>query len=245
MLYLGLDLAWGERNPTGVAVVDAAGRLLDVRAARTDAEILAAATATLGPVPPDAAPPCVAGIDAPLVVVNATGSRLAEQQLGRDFRPFQAGCHPSNTGKPEFAHGTRGARVAGLLRLPLHGDHGPRALEVYPHAATVALFELPRILRYKNKPGRDLELLRSELARLMELTATVVDVEGHPGWAALAREVATTTTKAGLRRVEDQVDAVVCAHVARLADQCPDAVVHYGDPATGVITTPALGGPRP
>ena len=30
-------------------------------------------------------------------------------------------------------------------------------LEVYPHAATVALFGLDKTLKYKAKPGRDLD----------------------------------------------------------------------------------------
>ena len=34
--YLGIDLAWGEKNPTGVAVLDEGGRLQHVSAVRTD-----------------------------------------------------------------------------------------------------------------------------------------------------------------------------------------------------------------
>jgi dihydroneopterin aldolase len=44
-----------------------------------------------------------------------------------------------------------------------------RAIEVYPHPATVALFRLGRTLKYKNKPGRDREALRGELKILMNL----------------------------------------------------------------------------
>ncbi len=83
----------------------------------------------------------VAGIDAPLVVTNATGSRPAEKALSKDFRRFDAGTHPSNTGKPEFADGTRGARVCALLGLQIHRT----GIEVYPHAATVALFDGRRV----------------------------------------------------------------------------------------------------
>lgn len=238
MHAVGIDLAWGLRSPTGLAVVDDAGRLVRIAAARTDEEVVAF-------VEPFLQDGVVAGIDAPLIVVNPAGSRPAEQALGRDFRRFQAGCHPSNTGKPEFAAGTRGARVADLLGLTLdHEADGPRALEVYPHAATVALFDLPRILRYKAKPGRDLPLLRAELLRLMDLAAGVVDVgpqaPAHAVWAALRGTVEEAGTKAALRRVEDQVDAVVCAHVAWLAIHEPAALTTYGDPDTGVIVTPAL-----
>lgn len=226
--YVGIDLAWGERQPTGLAVLDATGRLVHVDAVRTDEEIKASLLPWLGP-------DCVAGIDAPLVVTNATGSRPAEQALSKDFRRFEAGTHPSNTGKPEFEDGrTRGARVAALLGLQVHRT----ALEVYPHAATVALFGLDRTLKYKAKQGRDLDSLRSELLRLMDLTATLVTTGA--AWAGLRTAVETATRKSELRVVEDQVDAVVCAYVALYADRHPDRVTTYGDDETGQIVTPTL-----
>ena len=52
--------------------------------------------------------PCLVAIDAPLIVRNATGNRVAEAELNRDFARFDAGAHPSNTGKPEFADVARG-----------------------------------------------------------------------------------------------------------------------------------------
>ena len=42
MHFVGLDLAWGEKNNTGVAVVDSDGRLLHVGAAHDDESIEAA-----------------------------------------------------------------------------------------------------------------------------------------------------------------------------------------------------------
>ena len=113
-------------------------------------------------------------------MVNATGSRPAEQALTKDFRRFEAGTHPSNTGKPEFADGTRGERICGRLGLDLDPDStaDKRALEVYPHPATIVLFDLDRTLKYKQKQGRDLELLRRELLRLMDHTARLVDTGG-------------------------------------------------------------------
>jgi predicted RNase H-like nuclease/ppGpp synthetase/RelA/SpoT-type nucleotidyltranferase len=230
--YLGIDLAWGEQNATGVAVLDAACRLLHVSRVRTDDEIEAA-------VAPYAGNGLVAGIDAPLVVTNPTGSRPAERALSADFRRFHAGTHPSNTGKPEFADGTRGARVAERLGLVVHET----ALEIYPHAALVALFDLERILTYKDKRGRDLEHLRSEMLRLMGLVERVVTTD--EAWSGLRETVVGATRKSQLRVVEDQVDAVVCAYVAWFADRHTDRVTAYGDDETGIIVTPSLGQPVP
>ena len=99
---------------------------------------------------------CLVAIDAPLVVANPTGNRPAERALNRDFARFDAGAHPSNTGKPEFAGrpGVPGSRAApGPGHRPGVAGAPRRAIEVYPHPATVALFRLGRTLKYKQKPG--------------------------------------------------------------------------------------------
>jgi predicted RNase H-like nuclease/ppGpp synthetase/RelA/SpoT-type nucleotidyltranferase len=237
--YVGIDLAWGQKNPTGVAVLDADARLLHVEAVRSDDEVVASVAAYVEG-------DCLVAIDAPLVVTNATGSRPAEQQLGADFRVHDAGPHPSNTGKPEFAGGvTRGATVAKRLKLDLDPRSGRRrrAIEVYPHPATIVLFGLEKVVRYKQKPGRDLELLRSELLRLMGLVETRVTT--NAAWDALREAVETAHQKAQLRRVEDQVDAVLCALVAHFVDHHPDQVTVYGDARTGAIVTPSKPPPGP
>lgn len=234
MHFIGIDLAWGERQPTGLAVLDEQARLLHVSAVRTDDEIVAGLAAYA-----DGA--CLVAIDAPIVVTNDAGSRPAEQQLSKDFRRFDAGTHPANRGKPEFAQGTRAARLARRLGLDVDPRSGRRrrAIEVYPHPATIVLFGLPKILRYKAKPGRDLDLLRAELLTLMSYVEGVVTTDET--WAGLRAQVENATRKTELRRVEDQVDAVLCAYLAHYVEHRPDQVTHYGDAETGVIVTPSLG----
>jgi predicted RNase H-like nuclease len=239
--FVGVDLAWGERNPTGVAVVDDAGELAHVAAAGDDAAILARLR-------PFTAGECVVAIDAPLVVTNPVGNRPCEAALNRDFRAFHAGAHPTNTGRPWFANGSRGGRLADALGLDLdpHSASGRRALEVYPHAATVALFNLDRTLKYKHKTGRDTPGLRAELLRLMDLVEGLADatprlgVRGHREWAALRDTVTAATRKAALRSAQDPVDAVVCAYVALYTVRRPADITVYGDPTTGCIVTPTL-----
>jgi predicted RNase H-like nuclease/ppGpp synthetase/RelA/SpoT-type nucleotidyltranferase len=233
VFYVGVDLAWGERQPTGLAVLDEEARLVHLSAVRTDEEIRSA----LAPYVEDS---CLVAIDAPLIVPNATGSRVAEQELSRDFRRFEAGTHPSNTGKPEFAHGTRGARVCKLLGLDMDPRSGRRrrAIEVYPHPATIVLFGLGRTLKYKAKPGRSLDLLRSELLTLMNHVERIITTDRS--WQALRAQVEGATRKVDLRQVEDQVDAVVCAYVALFADRWPERTTTYGDLEQGYIVTPTL-----
>ena len=78
MYFAGLDLAWGERSPTGVAVADSRGRLVHLATATTDTDIVARLTCT--------AEECLLAIDASLVVSNPSGNRPCEAALNRDFR---------------------------------------------------------------------------------------------------------------------------------------------------------------
>lgn len=237
MYFVGVDLAWGERNPTGVAAVDPDGVLRYAGAAGSDDDVLAQ-------VAPFVDGPCVVAFDAPLVVVNPSGNRPCEAALNRDFRRFDAGTHPANTGLAWFADGGRAARLAGTLRLDLdpRSAAARKALEVYPHAASVALFGLAKTLKYKQKQGRDVAGLRSELLRLMDFIEGLDDltVTGSADWLVLRTAVRAATRKSELRRAEDPVDAVLCAYIARYATERPDDVTIYGDPATGCIVTPTL-----
>jgi predicted RNase H-like nuclease/ppGpp synthetase/RelA/SpoT-type nucleotidyltranferase len=239
VFHIGVDLAWGLKQPTGIAVLDEAGRLVHVSAVRTDEEV----RSTLAPYVDG---PCLVAFDAPLVVRNATGNRPAEAALNKDYARFDAGAHPANTGKPELDP-PRGASLCAALGLDLNPRSGRerRAIEVYPHPATVALFRLGRTLKYKNKPGRDLDQLRAELLLLVGLLEGLQSAEpaldlSADEWPRLRAAVETATRKSELRVVEDQVDAVVCAYVARFADARPGDTTTYGTVADGYIVTPTL-----
>jgi predicted RNase H-like nuclease/Holliday junction resolvase RusA-like endonuclease len=239
LLYIGVDLAWGLGGMTGLAAVDDKGDLVDVARMRTDAEIL-------NWLAPKTAGPCLVAIDAPIVVRNATGNRACEKLVGRYFGGYGASCHSANTANPAFSGGTRALRLANNLGLDIDpGSAAERcAIEVYPHPAIVALFGLPSIVQYKNKQGRSLGLLQAETQRLLglieELGSDPVPLHARtcPGWSDIRHAVDTATTKAALGRVEDSIDGVVCAYVARLAHLSPTRVRTLGTVSDGYILTP-------
>jgi predicted RNase H-like nuclease len=237
MYFVGLDLAWGERNNTGVAVVDSDGRLLYVGAAHDDASIETA-------VEPYVSGDCLVAVDAPLIVHNPTGSRPCETALNRDFHAFEAGAHPANTANPAFKD-PRGARIATALTLDMDpASSSPRrAIEVYPHPATIALFGLQKTLKYKKG---SFEVRQHELLQLMTLIEGLdkatprLRVNHNVSWVELRKRVAAATRPVQLDRDEDPVDAVVCAYVALYWYHRPEDVTVYGDFATGYIVTPTL-----
>ena len=237
--FVGVDLAWGTRNRTGLAAVDVDGRLVEVAELRTDEEIV-------GWLARYASSPCLVAIDAPIIVTNPAGRRPCEAQLTRVFGRFDAGTHPSNTARAEFADGSRAMRLTDALGLDV--DPGSvtdrRAIEVYPHPATIALFDLPRTVKYKHKPGRGLDLLRAETMRLMamietlETAAVPLTMQSNHTWCRIRATVEGCSRKSVLRQVEDMIDAVLCAYVALYAERRPGLTHTFGDAETGYIVTP-------
>jgi predicted RNase H-like nuclease len=237
MHFVGLDLAWGEKNSTGVAAIDSDGRLLHVGAAQDDASIEAA-------VSPYVSNDCLVAIDAPLIVKNLTGQRPCEAALNHDFNRFDAGARPAYAEKPEF-NDPRGARIATALTLDMDplSSSPRRAIEVYPHPATIVLFGLEKTLKYKRGP---FEVRRSELLQLMTLIEGLdkatprLRVNHNVSWVELRKRIAAATRPAQLDRDEDPVDAVLCAYVALYWYHRPEDVTLYGDFATGYVITPTL-----
>ncbi|HVQ87135.1 MAG TPA: DUF429 domain-containing protein [Actinomycetes bacterium] len=239
MRYLGVDLAWGPRATTGIAAVNASGELLHLAPVGPDDAIFA----LLRSWAPDA---CLIAFDAPLVVKNLTGKRDCERLVTKYFGGYNAGCHPSNLSMPHFAEGPRAMRICTELGLDFDPSSTSRrrAIEVYPHPAIVSLFNLSRIVQYKHKSGRSFEFLREESIRLIGMIESLQSapvqllVTAHPDWMSLRQSVEHATRKVELKRVEDCIDAVICAYVALLVDQAPDDLRVIGDMASGYIVTP-------
>ena len=237
MHFVGLDLAWGEKNQTGVAAIDADGRLMHVGAAQDDASIIDA-------IAPFTGDECLVAFDAPLIVNNATGHRPAETAFNRDFAKFDAGARPAFAEKPELRN-PRAARLAAALDLDMDPGSGARrrAIEVYPHPATIALFGLDKTLKYKRGAFGDRQ---RDLLKLMTLIEGLDDATPRlranrsVAWVELRRRVEAASKPVQLDRDEDPVDAVLCAYVALYWYDRPDDVTIYGDFETGYIVTPSL-----
>lgn len=243
MLLLGLDLAWGERNPDGLCLVRATrGRAEILASERTqgDEALLAWVRRALGP--PSARRQAFAAVDAPLVCPNLTGARPVDRLTHRLFARFHAGCYPANLGKCP-----RPARIRARLATELGFNVGwglppavPRAAaEVYPHPALVRMLGLPRIIKYKKGP---VPARREEWQRLQRLLGAWLRRE-HPEWV---RNAALRDLLAGAlaKDREDRLDAFVCALIAhwhwKHGGERSEVI---GDDQTGFILLPAAPSP--
>lgn len=259
MRYIGLDLAWGDKNPTGGVVLDGlgdpkSGATLVAMANNlgTDADILDFVRAH-----DDSGGGLLIGIDAPLLVPNESGKRPCETILSACLRKPEAGPHPANRTLLSNANGeVRGERLTALLVASLNLTHTPyldglpvppRAVfEVFPHPAHVALFGLTKTLKYKARPKRTMETRLAEFRRYAQFLETLRHADpplflppGNDFWlrrdpAGLSRPLSR------LKAHEDTLDALTCAYIALYRYRWNDAKCPVvGDLATGYIVTPA------
>lgn len=97
-IFIGLDLAWSVRNPSGCAVIRNERLIAYTGTLGDDDEIMRFISEQI----PEGHP-AIVGIDAPLRVPNASGSRECDRALSAEWRQFEAGALPANRkllGKP-------------------------------------------------------------------------------------------------------------------------------------------------
>jgi predicted RNase H-like nuclease/cytidine deaminase len=214
--FIGIDLAWkSQRNPTGAAVLrgDRAG---------ADLEMLA----TLYPdssvsefVSDYATADTVVAIDAPLIIANETGQRSCETAIGRRYGSRDASCHTSNLTLYRDASSvalTSALLAEGFVHVdPTGAPEGRIIAEVFLHAAMVALWNLPKTIKYKkgsiDERRVGLEVLRTHLRQLKIAEPPLLRS------GALADELAVDLDRLSgnnLKNYEDRLDALFCAYLA-------------------------------
>jgi predicted RNase H-like nuclease len=223
MTFIGVDLAWSPRNPTGAAVIvgDATGgALVETALLGDDAAIVAYVERHA------AGGDAIVAVDAPLWVPNHTGRRPAEAENGRAFGRNQAGAHQANRRRLAFGGVVRGEALVAALEargfahrpFVAAGEPVRQVVEVFPHPATIALFGLDRTLKYKARPKRGMDerlaAWRRYQAHLLALGQADPPLRGHE--QTLAQDAAALRGRR-LKDYEDQIDALLCAYIALYA----------------------------
>lgn len=224
MLFLGLDLAWGQKNTSGGAVLRGDGTspatVVDVQEALGDDDQILAWVERWDVA--EGRSGLLLGVDAPLLVPNETGRRPCEAEIGRRFAKYQAGAHPAN--RRRFGGSVRGEDL--VVRLDgMNIAHDPfltqpqapgvrQVMEVFPHPAHIVLFGLSRTLKYKAKPGRDYVsrwAAMNEYARLLRTLTAYDPPLGLPDDRPPADVSGTIGGR--LKQIEDGLDALTCAYI--------------------------------
>lgn len=212
-VLIGIDLAWGERNPDGVTVLPFGEGLSRPMTSppntfntRGDDELFAALASA------DGAERILVAVDAPLICPNPTGSRPVDKECTRRFGRCHAGCYPANQRLCR-----RPLRIAeGLVergyQLTADSSRGTRiASEVYPHPATIQLFGIEKTIKYKKG------LVASKRAGFLRYQSYLRDCLARelPEWLDSAPHRTLLETPWS-KPIEDQTDSVLCALIAYL-----------------------------
>jgi len=228
MKFVGIDIAWSERNPSGVAVIDSDGTLVRASGAlRSNTDICEFAGLTTGE---DA----IVAIDAPLIVKNADKQRPVERQLMQIFGPYDAGPYPANLSNVAFQpisriqQFVRHLESLGFTNQPKvqKGQAQRVFLEVFPSPAQVILFPCVthnghthcRPLRYKHKKGRSWTEVQCEWdlyrARLRSLQIKEPVLRFSPDVNKTLSIDASELTGVRYKVLDDLVDGIFCAYLA-------------------------------
>jgi predicted RNase H-like nuclease len=233
MKVVGIDLAWGEKSGDGICLIEATSDLARVSRidySHGDEALMSWVEQYIG----DA--PSMIFVDAPIVCPNRTGSRPVDKKISDEFRGRHAGCYPANSEKCR-----RPVRVARRLvdagfMIGWEGENCRRLLiEVYPHPATIRLFGLDRIVKYKK--GRVAEK-RQEFRRLQALLRDCIKTQFRN--LSIPPELDELLQMEWSKPVEDRTDAFLCSLIGynhHIYQGKRNEV--FGDMQTGFILVPS------
>jgi predicted RNase H-like nuclease len=227
MRILGIDLAWGASrghklaNETGVVAIEDDGRIVDAGWQRGIENVIAWMN--------EHGSGDVWGmIDAPLVIPNAEGQRLCENEVGRCYGANKVSANSTNRG----SLCKEGEQLCEQLKA--HGWHyndgrlGPKTngrilYEVYPYTFLVGVEELEYKERpvYKRKPKgmKSGEFYRKRARTFSELVQKLNDLKFNEVGIDLSSnkqtnelfDMSEALKKSDYKHKEDLLDAVICA----------------------------------
>ena len=216
MKFIGIDLGWSS-GASGLCCLkwrNNSLEILDITIVLEIADILMWIDQHL---PSDE--PGMIAVDAPTIINNQQGMRLPDKLTHKHFGRYHAGCYPANLGLA-FARRTTGFSQSLLERNFAHASTikpqqlGRYQIEVFPHPATINLFGLERIIKYKkgriSDRRRELNKLRKYIVNILPKLEPALDL----GSLKQIPVIAEKQTGKELKAIEDQLDSILCAYVA-------------------------------
>ena len=249
--FIGLDLAWSERNPSGCAVIRGNRLIAWTGQLGDNTDILHFIESYVSEDELTDAP-VIVGVDAPLRVPNVSGSRRADRELSAEWRRYQAGALPTNRRlltRWQFDGTVRGEALVDLLQQRLRFSEAapiPKmtkdriVCEIYPHPAHVSLFNLEKTLKYKARSKRSYEERWGEMERYQHYLRRLRRADPVlKGTKKLMKTDVRLLRGKALKEHEDILDAISCAYISSyLWHHGPRRARVYGDMAAGHIIVP-------
>jgi len=203
VIIAGIDLAWGERRPDGICLLESTTQYSRVRwigLSHGDAALLALLDEHIGN---------ESGLlmfDAPLICPNLTGARPVDRLTHTLFHREKCGCHPTNATRCP-----RPLRLADAIQqrgyvIDWKLSTTRVAAEVYPHPAMVRWFEIPERIPYKRGPVAARRIAFAQLQTLLRRCLA----QRFPQFQMDAQTAALLEAR-WTKDIEDQTDSLVCA----------------------------------
>jgi len=239
--FVGIDLAWSLRKTrlpdTGGVVLSDSGRVITHEHLTSDDSIVAFILENTD------ATGCIVGIDAPLVVPNATGRRVCEaalQAVGISSYPANRTLFDRNCG------GVRGENLVAqlgeydfILRAEIgKGETQKSLVEVYPRALIRRIWG--RIPPYKSGAHSNANIdIASGMQELQRLILEQSDPPLYWERPPISANTVATLRPRQLKRSGDLLDAALSAYLGYLAwFGGPDRVETVGTITDGFIMLP-------
>lgn len=260
---LGIDAAWTETQPSGVALVGetASGwRLISV--ADSYQRFHAQADGVEPELRPSGSPPSarallrsagklcggsvdIVAIDMPLARSPIVGRRAADRAVSQAYGARKCSTHSPSASRPgRISDQLRKQFEAGGFSLCTEDIIPPSLIEVYPHPALVELCGAAERLPYKVGkirgywPKLEPSQRRARLFRQWEKLVTILDNK-IDGVSEALPPLSRTASGLELKAYEDKLDAIVCAWVGVCA--LGGSATPFGDRDAAIwIPTPTI-----
>ncbi len=211
MNFIGVDIAWGERNPSGLCWLSGAesgAEIQEFAILKTNAEMVEWILSR-------SAGGCIVAVDGPIICPE--GYRNCDRLVAKDFGKYRAAPYPVNQQKA-----SKCIRFAQMLastgfttQPPWQRQSTSKAVvEVYPHPAWIRFFQLPCILRYKKGAEEERKHHLHTAVKLLKhsLPIAVPSIRSLKIPQRFLRLAGQNRKQ--LKETEDLLDALFCAYLA-------------------------------
>jgi len=205
-LYIGIDLAWGEKNPSGLCIAKKQKNKLKI----VEAKLIYSIDEIIYEILKHKDHKLYVGVDAPLVVPNESGNREIEKEFNKDFAKYKISMLPANKKLlTKYSPTIRSVVLFDKLsELGFKRDYSSDKViyEVYTHSTIAMLWNDHKILPYKRKKGRNTVFIKEQL----EIYKKYLTKEFY-SHELLKQDLSDLKGKK-LKDYEDMLDALTCAY---------------------------------